>query len=349
MLAPKQLPPPANWQDFQELCRVLWKQVWQLSDEDIVAYGDNGDKQDGVDVYAIVNNQYYGIQCKSKDQLKGKQVTEAEIDAEIEKAKSFSPKLSKYILATSAPKNATIDNYALQKNAELSQQGLFNFRLLSWKDICNLLYEHKNALDYYQNRVQHNYDVQISINGTNEIALYPQFVRTRTIYRLKTKAANYHNPIEQARIDFQSLSVKLNQTLNCYEKWQSVPILIENTGDSVLRNIKFEIVLEDNKVKEVDKSRGCYSFSNCDGLGYHPSENTDLVQKESRTIALYLKLHDKQIDINADWEFFAEDFNKTGSFTIHVVPQYIDKEEIKEVEFEYELKPEEIIIEPLRE
>ena len=80
MYAPTQLPPPSNWQDFQELCRVLWKYVWSLSDEDIIAYGDNGDKQDGVDICAIVGEDYYGIQCKSKDQLKEKQITIAEIE-----------------------------------------------------------------------------------------------------------------------------------------------------------------------------------------------------------------------------------------------------------------------------
>ena len=177
MYAPTQLPPPSNWQDFQELCKVLWKYVWSLSDEDIIAYGDNGDKQDGVDICAIVGEDYYGIQCKSKDQLKEKQITIAEIEEEIKKAKSFSPKLSKFLIVTSAPKNARIDKYALQRNAELQKQDYFGFRLFTWNDVCKLLMEHKSALDFYQNKIKAQYKIEVSFKGNDSYTIYPVFLR----------------------------------------------------------------------------------------------------------------------------------------------------------------------------
>lgn len=354
MYAPTQLPPPSNWQDFQELCRVLWKYVWSLSDEDIIAYGDNGDKQDGVDICAIVGNEYYGIQCKSKDQLKEKQITTTEIDDEIEKAKSFSPKLSKFLIVTSAPKSARIDNYALQRNARLQNQDLFSFRLLSWKDVCNLLMEHKAALDFYQNKVKANCKIDVSFNGKDSITIYPVFVRKHIHYKLKNNhplnfPADYMNMLLRDNVDFQKAILAVNQVIGHSEHWHTIPICIANIGDSVLRNIKFELVADKRKVKNIDHGSGCYSFSNCTGVGFQPITHRDLVQDDCTIIEFYIIPQDNATEIMTHWRFWAEDFSTEGNLLIQVAPQYKDVDEEIEVEKEEELKEDQIIIEPLKE
>lgn len=354
MYAPTQLPPPSNWQDFQELCRVLWKHVWALSDEDIFAYGDNGDKQDGVDICAIVRGEYYGIQCKSKDQLKEKQITIAEIDAEIKKAQSFSPKLSKFIIVTSAPKNARIDNYALQRNAELQSQGFFNFRLLSWNDVCDFLGEHKAALDFYQNKYKASYKIDVSFNGNESYTIYPEYLRKHIHYKLKTKNSNFPaldvlNSVLRNNAELQKVAQAVSLVTGYSEQWHTIPICIANVGDSVLRNIKFTLVVDDRKVKYIDAGEGCISHENCKGIGYIPIVHRDLVQNDGVILDLNIVPKDDTTEIKTRWVFLAEDFCSKGELTIHVVPQYKDVEEVVEVEREDQLKEDEIIIEPVLE
>lgn len=93
---------PENWQDFESLCKKLWGEIWKCSE--IKKNGRYEQKQHGVDVYGIPNgeDQYYGIQCKGKDDYTNATLTEKEIDAEIEKTKTFKPHLKKFYFTTTA-------------------------------------------------------------------------------------------------------------------------------------------------------------------------------------------------------------------------------------------------------
>ena len=87
----QQILKPENWQDFEELCKILWGEIWDC--HEIKKNGRTGQNQHGVDIYGIPKNemQYYGIQCKGKDEYTKAILTEKEIIAEIEKAKTFKP------------------------------------------------------------------------------------------------------------------------------------------------------------------------------------------------------------------------------------------------------------------
>ena len=63
----KQLRKPENWQDFESLCKVLWGEIWNCPE--IKKNGRTGQTQHGVDVYGTPQGEteYYGIQCKGKD------------------------------------------------------------------------------------------------------------------------------------------------------------------------------------------------------------------------------------------------------------------------------------------
>ena len=117
MIAPTKMKKPSNWQDFEKLCKLLWGEIWDCEDT-IKQHGRQGQNQHGVDVYAYVEKYegYCGIQCKGKDDYTNAELTETEIDAEIEKALTFEPKLKLLIFATTANKDAKIEAYIRKKD-----------------------------------------------------------------------------------------------------------------------------------------------------------------------------------------------------------------------------------------
>ena len=94
---------PENWQDFESLCLLLWREEWKS--EDIKKNGRNGQAQKGVDIcgHRDGENEYSGIQCKCKPVNKA--LTADEIDDEIDNAKAFKPALKRLVFATTADKD----------------------------------------------------------------------------------------------------------------------------------------------------------------------------------------------------------------------------------------------------
>lgn len=142
-----QIPPPKNWQDFETLCWDLWKTIW--NDLETVKNGRQGQKQNGVDVYGrpAGRNEWAGIQCKGKDNYSAKTVTENELRAEVEKAKTFEPKLTKYILATTGQRDQEVQKLARKISEEHEQTELFSVNVFFWDDIQERLIEHRGILE----------------------------------------------------------------------------------------------------------------------------------------------------------------------------------------------------------
>lgn len=100
-----QTPPPSNWQDFETLCCDLWRSIWK--DPNTQKNGRQGQSQHGVDIYGRPNQRdsWAGVQCKGINNYSDKSLTEKEVISEVGKAKSFEPKLSQFIIATTGPKD----------------------------------------------------------------------------------------------------------------------------------------------------------------------------------------------------------------------------------------------------
>lgn len=129
-------PPPKNWQDFETLCRDLWRKIW--NDRNTRKNGRSGQDQDGVDVYGQPDqgHDWAGVQCKGKDNTYEKRnVTESELLEEIEKAKNFDPPLSEWTLATTGPRDAKIEKKVRKLNSEHKKKGLFSVHIWFWEDI----------------------------------------------------------------------------------------------------------------------------------------------------------------------------------------------------------------------
>ena len=91
-----------------------------LNDPNTQQNGRSGQPQAGVDVYGYRNRdikQLVGVQCKQK--VEGN-VSEKELREEVKKAKTFEPKLSEFILITTAPRDQKIQETARILTNELA-------------------------------------------------------------------------------------------------------------------------------------------------------------------------------------------------------------------------------------
>ncbi len=136
----KQIAPPKEWGTFEDLCHALFKRVWQ----DALAQknGRRGQAQHGVDVFGSPNGdrrRYWGVQCKGKDSNYGSKAEWSEVLAEIAKAEKFSPKLDKWIFATTAPADATLQKAARELSVKRRAKGLFSVDVLGWEEIQALM------------------------------------------------------------------------------------------------------------------------------------------------------------------------------------------------------------------
>ena len=108
-----EIAPPANWQDFERLTLDIVKVLWK--DDYAQRNGRQGQAQAGVDVYGYnsIQQEYVGIQCKKKNSsgIPSKQLTVAEIDSEVEAAKKFSSNLDRFIIATTGPRDANLQDH----------------------------------------------------------------------------------------------------------------------------------------------------------------------------------------------------------------------------------------------
>lgn len=137
-----QLPPPDTWEAFEDLCCGLWKAIWNYPGTK--KNGRKGQKQNGVDIHGRPDNgdKWAGIQCKGKDSYTHKQLTESEIIKESQKARNFNPRLSEYIIVSTAPTDQNVQSIVNTLSDVYRGDGWFSIDVRGWEDIVDLLYEH---------------------------------------------------------------------------------------------------------------------------------------------------------------------------------------------------------------
>ncbi|MEM0989790.1 MAG: tetratricopeptide repeat protein [Pseudomonadota bacterium] len=114
-LSNRSLPKPETWQEFEHHAWLLFRS--ELNDPATEKNGRQGQAQHGVDVYGRRDCKHWvGVQCKQK---MDEAVSESELREEVEKAKSFSPKIKEYLLVTTARRDAGIQKAAREITDEL--------------------------------------------------------------------------------------------------------------------------------------------------------------------------------------------------------------------------------------
>lgn len=368
-----QLRKPENWQDFERLCKVLWGEIWECPDT-IKRNGRQGQAQKGVDVYGIKKGEcvYRGIQCKGKDDYTNSQLTESEIDSEITKARLFTPKLKSFYFATTANKDAHIEEYVRNKNLESISNGGFEIDIFAWEDIVDLIEAHRNTYNWFLNNCSYKdvSDVEVFIGGEKEYTIFPEYFRIRKQYTLRSRPQRLSS-LSNLLITPPLLGNNLfNPKYKHDYRWCTIPISITNTGKTVIENYKLEIIIEWDKVDEVSdkfhylnnimmdqaavarinasreaKREVFHSTEYCDVIEYRPKDPV-LVQSDHRAFEIAIKPRDNVQSIKVMWVLYSRNYKKEGELFLNVEPKFEDKKEKVEVDNIDELKENEVIILP---
>ena len=372
-----QLRKPENWQDFERLCKVLWGEIWECPDT-IKRNGRQGQAQKGVDVYGIKKGEcvYRGIQCKGKDDYTNSQLTESEIDSEIAKALLFTPKLKSFYFATTANKDAHIEEYIRKKNLESISKGGFEIDIFAWEDIVDLIEAHRNTYNWFLNNCSYKdvSDVEVFIGGEKEHTIFPEYYRITKEYHLKPQELSWLSEESLKLIQANSHFMNLNDVLYPPSKhdyrWCTISINIYNTGKTVIEDYKLSIIIEMENVLEIsdkfhyynsrlmdqaavaqinagkDAQREIFkSTEYCDVIEYRPKDRI-LVQEDHRTFKIAVKPKDNVQSIKVMWVLHSRNYKKEGELILNVEPKFEDKKEKVEVDNIEELKENEVIILP---
>jgi hypothetical protein len=149
-LLDQQLPAPRNWDKFETLTRALFAAVWE--NPLVQRHGRTGQAQHGVDVYGSPKDEpgrTYGLQCKGKDQLYGAAATADEFDCELAKAEGFTPQLSQWVFATTAPNDGALQRHVATVSERRVMAGQFSVAVVGWESIVGLLSAHPKVVEEF--------------------------------------------------------------------------------------------------------------------------------------------------------------------------------------------------------
>ncbi len=378
MIASTQIRKPENWQDFEKLCKKLWGEIWDCADT-IQRNGRSGQNQNGVDVYGLPKNEtaYYGIQCKGKDDYSDTKLTESEINIEIKKALNFKPTLKRLIFATTANKDAVIEEFVRSKNIEHIKNGLFEVYISSWEDIVDLLEERRDTYNWYINNCQYkdSSDIEVDFYGTKEYEINPEYVKVFKQYSLRE--SNPYSLFNQELLQssgFPKISDYLYNPLYSKRKinytWCTVPINIKNTGSTVIEDYKVYLYFDSDKIEKLDDKfryineplvdqaavaqinasrraeREVFESSDYYNVIEFRPINKVLVQGDYRSFKIGVKPKQNVDNIIVTWIVKSRNYQKNGGLLLNVIPKYEEKTENILVSEVSELKETEIIIKP---
>lgn len=356
MEAKKQLRKPENWQDFESLCKKLWGEIWQCAE--IKKNGRSGQNQMGVDIYGIPKGErdYYGIQCKGKDDYSHKKLTQAEIINEIEDAKKFKPVLKKLYLATTATKDSLIEEFVRERNVEHQSKGLFEVHLFSWEDIVDLIDENKETHDWYVRSLGYKsiHAVEVTFrDGSKEMTVSVPFQKVITHHKLKDQI----DPFRLSLMGFGSLwnSSSLHFWNSYNESIIRFNICVENKGSAPIEYPKLFLEFNGGLVSVDTCTKGnlftanvhfrynTFFDENSNKAEFDPSIAI-LVQEDSMcTDVICLKPLPEEKEIEILWKLVSKDYKTNGSLKLFVKPEFNVIEKIAVVENENEVRTQESI------
>lgn len=329
----QQLRKPENWQDFEELCKVLWGEVWKCPE--IKKNGRSGQNQNGVDICGIPKgeNGYFGIQCKGKDEYTNAKLTEIEILKEIEKAKNFKPKLVKLIFATTANKDERIEEFFREQNLKHLNQDLFEVHLYCWEEIVDLIDSNKKTSDWYirKQKFSSEFAVTITFENDSDIKEFKPTLRKNHITYL-IKPGLYANPIQDSDIIFSPQPKRHFLAGSQANRSSCVfSISIKNSGNHQLESFKLTLDLTSELYshKIVDKSNSFLDhtkypynikYSSKKGILEIKNENGILVQNDeflSDQICIR-PLIEYPFCSEIPWKLISKDFTSSGVLKIEI-------------------------------
>lgn len=354
MNASKSLRRPENWQDFETLCKKLWGEIWEC--QEIKKNGRAGQNQNGVDIYGIPKGEkeYFGIQCKGKDEYTNKQITTEEIIEEIEKAKTFTPALKKLYFATTAIKDVKIEEVVRKKNIEHLKIGIFEVHIFSWEDIVELLDENRQTHDWYvksQNFKARQNAILTFHDGSEELNITVKFLQIETEYKLRdlVKSNNLikinqpflyldnkfqilmRNPFENNTKNFSLINFKFvlqNIGLSPIEDFK---IFIEFKGEftNLMRTYKRDASHTQKDTKQYNN----FLYKCPNNIDINPIEKIIVSGDKIWFDNFRLKpIHDIPTTIIVNWQLISRDYKNNGILTININPEIITEKKVEYVD-----------------
>ena len=124
---------PKNWQDFERLCHMLWRDIW--ADVNAQLNGRLGQAQCGVDIWGhpLYQPKYAGVQSKDKDFRFTRKLSVEEVDDACSRAVDFKPELGEFTVATTAPRDVEIQTHVRLLND--TSRFPFDVNVWHWDDI----------------------------------------------------------------------------------------------------------------------------------------------------------------------------------------------------------------------
>ena len=147
-IATSQLLPPESWEEFENICADLFSLEW--GDPSVVRHGRHGQRQQGVDIYGRpAKGRYEGVQCKGKSVWPPTALTVNEVSKEVRKAKKFSPRLSKFIIATIANDDAALQAHARAISDRHEKRNFFSVHVFGWQELSRRIKSHDALIQKY--------------------------------------------------------------------------------------------------------------------------------------------------------------------------------------------------------
>lgn len=351
----KQLRKPANWQDFEQLCKRLWGEIWRVPYE-IKLHGRSGQAQHGVDICAVPQGQlhYWGIQCKLKDESTGTQLTKAEVEAELTKAHTFSPPLAGFIIATTANKDVALEQAVRELDLTSRQTGGPIVQLYCWEDIVGLLDQYPPVLNWYltAQQVSDRFDFTVRLTDGQPDLLRPEFTRRIRLYEFPAWDGHpQERPprtivVQGQQIHLFPVPPNMRGILDGYERFQRfariqqqplhpmnlavcpIEFQLTNTGTQVLENRKVQLDFQ-GELKTLSDSRdtGWLSLPRITPIRVEKNNvsyrgQSPLVQGDTVEITLYLLPLPKSYKIPVRWKLLARDYSREGELLLTIKPKY---------------------------
>lgn len=290
----KTLRKPSNWQDFEKLCWMLWREEWQCPD--LIKNGRNGQNQHGVDLSGHRNGEieYCGIQCKCKPG--DAPLTTAEIDMEIQNAMGFNPPLKHLIFATTADKDVKIEEYIRKKDIENIENGVFSISIKSWSDIVDLMDIHLSVRRNYESSmaISTQYAAKLTFVDNSEcLVCMPQY--KQTYYRAKRTP---------------EITAQMNTTLRAFDSALSPIYAASSLMDKFRLNIPIvqaEIIRSKtnhsyNKIQFILHNTGNCTLDQCTVKIHFECSNIELVRTNTKSDYIFdaIKIAPSRLDLSSE-------------------------------------------------
>ena len=250
------IPKLADWNDFEDLCCQIWKNIWD--DSNVQRFGRSGQRQNGVDIaFLSKNGEMNGIQCKNVEKL-----TYKGIDDEIKKAQKFEPKLDSFTFATSFDRDVKLTSYVLKKSQENIKKGLFKINIWFWDDICDELIKNRDLTKRFFPEFFEDENL-ISTILDNTLDCFEDFNYYDVINNLKLLSLNFEEFSQENKYKFLILEIKI-----------TLSVFVANAANDLLQ------------CGIADCINSLLSQRNAVGIGHGNDDEADLLKEIAQQMSL---------------------------------------------------------------